>query len=64
MSRSPLTWSRQRRVRGWLLILEITVGLCSRILMPSLRAQVNRTNALGTLSAELRVSPPSHCSNR
>ncbi len=64
MDRSLLTLRRQRRVRDWLFLLELTVRLCSQRPVPHVQAKATRTSALATISAELRIHPRSGCTNR
>lgn len=61
MDHSLLTLRRQRHVRGWLVLVDISVRLCCRRLVPHMQA--TRTLSLATISAELALRPRAQCDN-
>lgn len=63
MDHSLLTLRRQRHVRDWLVLVDISVRLCCRRLVPQMQAKVTRTLSLATISAELALRPRAQCAN-
>lgn len=64
MEHSLLTLRRQRHMRGWLVLLELTVRLCSYRPIPHMQVIATRTSALATISTELRIHLRSGCTDR
>ena len=63
MDHSLLTLRQQRRVRGWLVLVDISVRLCCRRLVPHMQAKATRGLSLATISAELALRPRAQCDN-
>jgi hypothetical protein len=55
--------NREMQLRGWRLATRVTIGLCCRVIVPTLQIAATRQGRKGTAQAILSVARTPPCAN-